>query len=583
MSSLALLQNVRFLSNSKNSCHQNFRRLSPNLTQPAYLKRKNNCSMARGMPEPVRSGSSDTAPVLKFKTAKTDDGSPYTPVLALDGGGLRGIITACVLEELETVIKEVAVENKLVPEGQTKPPGDVNDFNVDLSDYFPIVAGTSAGAIAATYLAQKGAQAAVLNDADVIKAAQVLAHLKTSVYKPKQPFQPTTRPGAAASLTAVFLSKGAVIFPPADFRTLRSNINNFIASIISCGIIRCFLKLVVCILPRALVQKTWGIFGAKHPSTGIDAVLQESFGSNFKLSQFKPEASLIIVSYDVLRNRPIVFFFDATAEPEERSGFATIRRYVTKKSVIADEIVPGTFSGDIVRIPEDFYVWQSVRASTAAPTFFPTASVNSLLQPTEAFQLCDGGVIANNPTLVAMTFALSIYTQELERVSSLSIGTGTTNQMLNIPQDAGLAAWGLSLATVLMGGPTELTDALARQIGSELLGGVIEPMYIKTETAVEEAELQRRNHFRRIQITADEIEGENNTKQQIIVYNGTRVTVEQFLDGQTLSAPPAAILAVFDNPAYGQDLIKIGYLLAKEPTTRTILKEFAKSFLLEIP
>lgn len=51
------------------------------------------------------------------------------------------VVAACVLDELETVIKEVAVKNKLVPIGGTKPVEDVNQFNINICDHFPILAG----------------------------------------------------------------------------------------------------------------------------------------------------------------------------------------------------------------------------------------------------------------------------------------------------------------------------------------------------------------------------------------------------------------------------------------------------------
>ena len=33
----------------------------------------------------------------------------------------------------------------------------------------------------------------------------------------------------------------------------------------------------------------------------------------------------------------------------------------------------GSYASDIVRVPQDFYMWETIRATTAAPTFFPRA------------------------------------------------------------------------------------------------------------------------------------------------------------------------------------------------------------------
>jgi hypothetical protein len=99
---------------------------------------------------------------------------------------------------------------------------------------------------------------------------------------------------------------------------------------------------------------------------------------------------------------------------------------------------------------------------------------------------------------------------------------------------------------------------------------------------VEDEELARRKHFRRIQITADEII-ENNQPAEIVTFNGTWMTIDEFLDGQTLDSRLDQVLADIDNPNQSCNLVKVGYLLAKQPTTQTILREFVETFLLEIP
>lgn len=48
---------------------------------------------------------------------------------------------ACVLEALEETIKEVAVERKLKPVGSSDVPKDPKAFNIQLVDYFDVVAG----------------------------------------------------------------------------------------------------------------------------------------------------------------------------------------------------------------------------------------------------------------------------------------------------------------------------------------------------------------------------------------------------------------------------------------------------------
>src|SRR5215469_6567633 len=74
-------------------------------------------------------------PSLSFKDKLTKSGP--RKLLALDGGGIRGVITLGVLAEMEGQLKE-----KL---------GRGDDFV--LADYFDYIAGTSTGAIIASCLA----------------------------------------------------------------------------------------------------------------------------------------------------------------------------------------------------------------------------------------------------------------------------------------------------------------------------------------------------------------------------------------------------------------------------------------------
>jgi hypothetical protein len=48
---------------------------------------------------------------------------------------------------------------------------------------------------------------------------------------------------------------------------------------------------------------------------------------------------------------------------------------------------------------------------------------------------------------------------------------------VQLPEDAGLAQWNLDLVNVIMSAQTELTDALGRQIGTQILGGFSKPTY----------------------------------------------------------------------------------------------------------
>jgi uncharacterized protein len=72
------------------------------------------------------------------------------------------------------------------------------------------------------------------------------------------------------------------------------------------------------------------------------------------------------------------------------------------------------------RLKRDWRVplWQAAVATSAAPTFFPAFSL-----PEDHVRLVDGGVWANNPAMVGVVEAVSMFGQPLETIRLLSLGT----------------------------------------------------------------------------------------------------------------------------------------------------------------
>lgn len=83
-------------------------------------------------------------------------------------------------------------------------------------------------------------------------------------------------------------------------------------------------------------------------------------------------------------------------------------------------------------------------ATTAAPTFLPAATVDSV-------HLVDGGVWAANPTMAAVTEARGELYWDLDAVRVLSLGT--TSEVQRMPDDlvtAGAAAWASRAASLFL-------------------------------------------------------------------------------------------------------------------------------------
>ncbi|GGE89709.1 patatin-like phospholipase family protein [Stappia taiwanensis] len=88
--------------------------------------------------------------------------------------------------------------------------------------------------------------------------------------------------------------------------------------------------------------------------------------------------------------------------------------------------------------PDDFYFWQAVRATTAAPVYFEPAKVENLTRGTDQV-LVDGGVFLNNPVLAAYVEGRKLGWRPEDMVI-LSLGTGARRHRGYSYEEA--AGWG---------------------------------------------------------------------------------------------------------------------------------------------
>ena len=133
------------------------------------------------------------------------------------------------------------------------------------------------------------------------------------------------------------------------------------------------------------LKTLWGWLGPNYPAAPYEALLQQYLGSVSLAQLAKP---CLITSYDTSARRA-VFFTQHTAG----------------------------------RTEPDLPLWQVVRATTAAPTYFPPLKTARLGQTTA---LIDGGVFANNPALNAFVEAQKLFPalSSAKEMVMLSLGTG---------------------------------------------------------------------------------------------------------------------------------------------------------------
>lgn len=262
----------------------------------------------------------------------------YFPILSIDGGGIRGIIPAMVLEEIER---------------RTGRP---------ICDLFRLIAGTSTGGLLALGLS-----------------------LDDGSKRPKY---------SAAAMVGVYRDDGETIFHQTILREVVSP-----------------------------------LVGPKYSAGGIERVLQGRFGA----ARLKDAlGDVLIPSYDIEKGRAEVFKSRSARENPER----------------------------------DFPMWRIARATSAAPTFFPPEKLVPEDKSQPYYALVDGGVYANNPTLVAFAEAREKLLGPDERTLVVSLGTGELTSP--IPYDEacewGSLEWVAPIINVLFSQQSASVDAAMRHL-----------------------------------------------------------------------------------------------------------------------
>jgi len=114
-----------------------------------------------------------------------------------------------------------------------------------------------------------------------------------------------------------------------------------------------------------------------------------------------------------------------------------------------------------------------LRATTAAPTYFPPHSVKL----DKTYHLIDGGVVENNPAPRAYALAKQIFNCQ-DNLTVLSIGTGTSQFVIHGDDGWGAIQWSTKLINTLSSGQEavahSLTDSLLNFPGQEQRGFIVQ-------------------------------------------------------------------------------------------------------------
>ena len=138
----------------------------------------------------------------------------------------------------------------------------------------------------------------------------------------------------------------------------------------------------------------------------------------------------------------------------------------------------------------DVPLQDAILASCAAPTYFDPVQVGRYL-------LADGGLWANNPSVLAVTEAISKFRRSIEQVHILSIGTGRAVNLYRRRRFWGIATgWG---GTKLVSYFLDLQSQSSTNMARLILGD----RYVRLDPDIEDWDLDDTEHLDNLKALAD--------------------------------------------------------------------------------
>ena len=348
-----------------------------------------------GPPPPSPPAAAASQPNRAGQTAGWPWGPPKKKkkaLLALDGGGLHGIVACMVLEELERRIKAVAARK-----------GRALQEPFCLAHYFDCVAGTSTGSVMAAYLC--------------MHSAGMIEHVGEN---------------SVEGLIELYEKEAQTIFPPASWiYSAWITVSQYVAS-------------------SKYTSK--GLRKVLESYLKPDASLAQLAAS----TRPGHRCALVVNTFDVMKKCAVSFFAAPAAQrgaegPHhgtiEYTDFGEPGQHAWDPDLLKSREAYGLDESSLqgtARMSEahDYTVVDTVMASTAAPGYLPPAVIAPL--PAGGADgrdrrrvFCDGSVASNNPVLEGINLLREAAGPdrplELEDIAILSIGT--TNLLTTVTRE----------------------------------------------------------------------------------------------------------------------------------------------------
>ena len=138
----------------------------------------------------------------------------------------------------------------------------------------------------------------------------------------------------------------------------------------------------------------------------------------------------------------------------------------------------------------DVLLSDAILASCAAPTYFDPSTVGQYL-------LADGGLWANNPSIIAVTEAISKFDKDIREIQVLSIGTGRVREMYTKRKSWGfLTGWGnKKLISCLLN--------VQSQASSNMASLLLKEQYLRLDPEIGDWDLDDTRHLDNLKALAD--------------------------------------------------------------------------------
>lgn len=286
-------------------------------------------------------------------------------ILAIDGGGVRGIIPAELLSNIERKLSH------------------------PLSRYFDVMSGTSTGAIIALGL-----------------------------NVPADPEAEVLRPVYTAQDIVHFYEK----FSPVIFSAETAH----------------------------PYESVWGWAGPYYSTQGIEKAAEAFYGDTLLDETL---TNVVVPGFDIERYRPIYF--------------------CSHRAALHDH--------------DNFYMRDVAIAACSAPTYFTPKRLFSL--DGSRYSVIDGGIVANNPGLIAYAQAHTIFTESPPTHLLVSLGTGQVIKTLKHRDMAkkGKIGWAQEVISLMLKSELKLVDDELRMLLPERIGQLgIQKQYYRLQGVIEQ-------------------------------------------------------------------------------------------------